>query len=64
MKYQVRFHAAAERDIAELLSELAPKAGVATALRFVGRIVDYCLDFEIFRSGARVMTKSHRVCAR
>ncbi|TPJ22824.1 type II toxin-antitoxin system RelE/ParE family toxin [Mesorhizobium sp. B2-7-2] len=48
MKYQVRFHAAAERDIAELLSELAPKAGVATALRFVGRIVDYCLDFETF----------------
>ncbi|WP_224544017.1 type II toxin-antitoxin system RelE/ParE family toxin [Mesorhizobium sp. CA16] len=48
MKYQVRFHAAAERDIAELLSELAPKAGVATALRLVGRIVDYCLDFETF----------------
>ncbi|TPJ74819.1 type II toxin-antitoxin system RelE/ParE family toxin [Mesorhizobium sp. B2-6-2] len=48
MKYQVRFHAAAERDIAELLNELAPKAGVATALRFVGRIVDYCLDFETF----------------
>ena len=47
MKYQVRFHAAAERDIAELLSELVPKARVETALRFVGRIVD-CLDFETF----------------
>jgi len=25
-----------------------PKARVETALRFVGRIVDYCLDFEPF----------------
>ncbi|TIV96993.1 MAG: type II toxin-antitoxin system RelE/ParE family toxin, partial [Mesorhizobium sp.] len=43
MKYQVRFHAAAERDIAELLNQLAPKAGVETALRFVGGLIDYCL---------------------
>ncbi|RUX20996.1 type II toxin-antitoxin system RelE/ParE family toxin [Mesorhizobium sp. M2A.F.Ca.ET.042.01.1.1] len=48
MKYQVRFHAAAERDIAELLNQLAPKAGVETALRFVGRLIDYCLDFATF----------------
>lgn len=48
MKYQVRFHAAAERDIAELLSQLASKAGAETALRFVARIVDYCLDFATF----------------
>lgn len=48
MKYQIRFHPAAERDIAELLSELAPKAGVETALRFVERVVDYCLSFETF----------------
>ncbi|WP_376702635.1 type II toxin-antitoxin system RelE/ParE family toxin [Mesorhizobium sp. ISC25] len=48
MKYEVRFHAAAERDIAELAAELAPKAGAATALRFVNRIIDYCLSFETF----------------
>jgi toxin ParE1/3/4 len=48
MKYRVRFHAAAEQDIAELLTALAPKAGAATALRFVERIVDYCLSFETF----------------
>lgn len=48
MIYQVRFHPAAERDLAELLSELAPKAGADTAQRFVDRIVDYCLSFETF----------------
>ncbi len=48
MKYKVRFHAAAQRDITELLTELTPKAGVATATRFVDRIVDYCLSFETF----------------
>ncbi|RWA70068.1 type II toxin-antitoxin system RelE/ParE family toxin [Mesorhizobium sp.] len=48
MKYRVRFHVAAQQDIAELLTELAPKAGVDTALKFVGRIVDYCLSFETF----------------
>lgn len=63
MKYQVRFHAAAERDIAELLSQLAPKAGAETALRFVGRIIDYCLDFATFPE-ARVMTRSPPVCVR
>lgn len=47
-KYEVRFHAAAEQDIAELLTELAPKAGADTALGFVGRIIDYCLSFETF----------------
>ncbi|WP_280800301.1 MULTISPECIES: hypothetical protein [unclassified Mesorhizobium] len=36
----MRFHAAAQQDIAELLTELAPRAGVDTALNFVGRIVD------------------------
>ncbi|MDX8493833.1 type II toxin-antitoxin system RelE/ParE family toxin [Mesorhizobium sp. VK22B] len=54
MRYRVRFHAAAQQDIAELLTELAPKAGVDTALKFVGRIVDYCLSFETFpERGAR-----------
>ncbi|MDX8502670.1 type II toxin-antitoxin system RelE/ParE family toxin [Mesorhizobium sp. VK4C] len=48
MKYRVRFHLAAQRDIAELLTQLAPKAGADTALNFVGRIVDYCLNFETF----------------
>ncbi|MER8903720.1 type II toxin-antitoxin system RelE/ParE family toxin [Mesorhizobium sp. M0478] len=48
MKHRVRFHAAAQQDIAELLAELAPRAGVDTALNFVGRIVDYCLSFETF----------------
>ncbi|WP_095201211.1 type II toxin-antitoxin system RelE/ParE family toxin [Mesorhizobium carmichaelinearum] len=48
MKYQVRFHPAAERDIAELLTELTPKAGAETSLRFVGRIIDYCISFETF----------------
>ncbi|MER9730375.1 type II toxin-antitoxin system RelE/ParE family toxin [Mesorhizobium sp. M0217] len=48
MKYRVRFHAAAQQDIAELLAELAPRAGVDAALNFVGRIVDYCLSFETF----------------
>lgn len=47
-KYQIRFHAAAEQDIADLLTELAPKAGKNTTLQFVGRIVDYCLSFETF----------------
>jgi plasmid stabilization system protein ParE len=48
MKHHVRFHPAAQRDIAELLTQLAPKAGADTALSFVGRIVDYCLSFETF----------------
>ena len=48
MKYPVRFHPAAQRDIAELLTQLAPKAGADAALSFVGRIVDYCLGFETF----------------
>lgn len=48
MKYKVRFHAAAQRDLAELLTELAPKAGIVTATRFVDRIIDYCLSFETF----------------
>lgn len=48
MKYRVRFHTAAERDIAELLTELAPKAGTRVATEFVNRIIDYCLSFETF----------------
>lgn len=48
MRYQVRFHTAAERDFAELLAELAPKAGADTASRFVSRIIEYCLGFETF----------------
>ena len=48
MRYRVRFHPAAEQDIAELLTQLAPKAGARVAENFVGRIIDYCESFATF----------------
>ncbi|UVK44349.1 type II toxin-antitoxin system RelE/ParE family toxin [Mesorhizobium sp. AR07] len=48
MKYTVKFHPAAERDLDELLTHLAQAAGATVANRFVDRIVDYCLGFSTF----------------
>lgn len=48
MRYHVRFHVAAKRDITDLLTELAVKAGARIASNFVDRIIEYCLSFETF----------------
>jgi len=51
---RVVFHADAEQDLAAIVEWIAERASPRTALNFVGRLRQYCADFDIFSErGAR-----------